>query len=99
MELKTYQMIGGKDGAQVKAVKVDDRNAEEVAQWVRGIVIIHPELHIRFESFRGEAQAHVGDYILRDNLGETHVRKAAIFERVFSPIDGINGHDFLIDPS
>lgn len=90
-----YKKRGIPDAAVVEAVELTQANVKEVAALVSGHEVTEIDaldsskkyVGLNFEGFDGMTRASEGDYIIRDAVGDFHVRWATVFHNKFEKVD------------
>ena len=94
MEMPKFRRKGF--AVEIEAVQLTADNADEVSKWSGNspIVVEHDALDhsktqpgLNVGTFDGNRRASVGDFIVKDLLGEFHVRQQGDFLSKYEPVD------------
>jgi hypothetical protein len=94
LNMQNYKKRNNPNAAVIEAVKLTKENVDEVAEWCTGKEVeeidgLNPEIRyvgLNFIAWDGVTRASEGDYIVKDAIGEFHLRWADNFERDFEKV-------------
>jgi len=93
--MQSYKKLNNPNAATIEAVQLTKGNVHEVAEWCTGkevteIDALDPTktyVGINVILWDGLGRVSEGDYLIKDALGEFHVRWADNFERDFGKVE------------
>jgi hypothetical protein len=92
--VQQYRRKFAQEPSVIEAVQLTKQNVEEVAAWCAGKEVTEIDalehtityVGLNVITWDGMARASEGDYILKDALGDFHIRKPHAFTTTYEPI-------------